>query len=121
MPERRSRADIVRYYLNNKEKELLKEESAWSKIFEASGVVDPNAQNELEATEAKTVVQTLLSNLEDRERTVIELRFLQGLSLREAAPKVGVSSEMVRQIEFSALGKLRTLIGVNEQIGKLSS
>ena len=63
----------------------------------------------IEKNETKQLVQKLLARLDDRARKVIELRFLEDLSLAEIAPLVGVSIERVRQIIESNLPKLRQL------------
>jgi RNA polymerase sigma factor (sigma-70 family) len=55
----------------------------------------------------------LLGHLTERERTVICRRFGIGQpeeTLREVAPRLGVSAERVRQIEQESLAKLNTLV-----------
>lgn len=47
-----------------------------------------------------------LSHLTDRERTIIELRYLKGLSLAEVGKEFNVTRERIRQIEAKALKKL---------------
>ncbi len=58
-------------------------------------------------------VETMLNSLDDRLRLVLELRFgLSGQtpqSLVEVGKELGVTSERARQLEVSALDKLRTL------------
>lgn len=51
-----------------------------------------------------------LKKLNDRERTIIEERFLSGKpkKLRELGDKFGVSKERIRQIEISALKKIKS-------------
>ena len=45
--------------------------------------------------------------LHDREQKVLELRFRQGLTLKEVAQEQAVSTERIRQIEAKALRKMR--------------
>ncbi len=59
----------------------------------------------------KEMVQTSLGNLSDKEREVLEMRFglLDGVnrSLEEISSRFGLTRERIRQIEASALRKLR--------------
>lgn len=55
-------------------------------------------------------VRDLLNHLDDRERTVISLRFWDGLTLDEVGARVNLRKERVRQIEAKALRKLRWAI-----------
>ena len=56
----------------------------------------------------------LLKRLDDRERTILEMRFgLSGgqpLTLEEVSQKIGRTRERVRQIQNQALGKLKVLL-----------
>ena len=45
--------------------------------------------------------------LHDREQKVLELRFRQGLTLKETGAEFGVTTERIRQIEAKALRKMR--------------
>ncbi|MGC9309992.1 MAG: sigma-70 family RNA polymerase sigma factor [Candidatus Nanoarchaeia archaeon] len=45
--------------------------------------------------------------LRENEKTILQMRYLQGMSLRRVGHHVGLSSERVRQIENSALDKMR--------------
>lgn len=51
-----------------------------------------------------------LARLRRQERRVIRLRFVDGLTLHEVGDRLGFSRERARQIEASALGKLRTFV-----------
>ena len=58
-------------------------------------------------------VPTLLGHLSDRERTVVCSRYGLGQreqTLRELAPRLGVSAERVRQIEQESLAKLHAVV-----------
>ncbi len=65
-------------------------------------------------------IEKLLEKMNPREREILELRF--GLkdgevhTLNEAAQKFNITRERVRQIETSALKKLRNLIGSSETL-----
>ncbi|MBX9975201.1 sigma-70 family RNA polymerase sigma factor [Cytobacillus firmus] len=67
----------------------------------------------IEQQDLRTKIQTILSNLSDREQEVIKLRY--GLdddidrSLEVVGNIVGVTRERIRQIESKALGKLEKL------------
>ena len=47
------------------------------------------------------------AKLKDREKDIIENRYMDKLSLTETAKKWGVSRERIRQVESVALNKLR--------------
>jgi RNA polymerase primary sigma factor len=67
------------------------------------------AEERLEAEEERAVAWRLMGRLDDRERTILMLRFgLEGdpLTLEEVGRRLGVTRERVRQIEAAALRKL---------------
>lgn len=76
-------------------------------------IVDEYAQNPEDASISSAMegaVQCLLSGTTDKERQVLQMRFgFEGdpMSLEAIAKVMGLSRERVRQIEGSALGKLR--------------
>jgi RNA polymerase sigma factor (sigma-70 family) len=84
-------------------------------------VADPRAEDGFDRVADRLLVPhlaALLAGLSDRERRIIRGRFgLTGpeRTLREVAAEVGVSAERVRQIEHSALAKMRevALAGVD--------
>ncbi len=75
----------------------------------------------LDEEKLQTRLQRALKRLSTRERKALELRF--GLkdgnerSLRETGELLGCSGERVRQIQFGALEKLRSLEGLSEFMG----
>jgi RNA polymerase primary sigma factor len=74
-------------------------------------VMDRHARAEegVEAEEERAVAWRLMGRLDDRERTIVMLRFgLEGepLTLEEIGCRLGVTRERVRQIEAGALLKL---------------
>ncbi|HEY2320231.1 MAG TPA: sigma-70 family RNA polymerase sigma factor [Solirubrobacteraceae bacterium] len=75
---------------------------------------DEPAQDPYERVDQRELARTvpnLLAYLNERERIVIRSRYGLGRpvqTLREVAPKLGVSAERVRQIEHDALEKLHT-------------
>jgi RNA polymerase primary sigma factor len=77
-------------------------------------IEDANAESPATAAmeaDLKDQVDTVLSTLRPRERRVIQLRFGLGdghqRALDEVARRMGTSRETVRQLERTALGKLR--------------
>ena len=53
----------------------------------------------------------VLSNLSEKERGVIELRYLSEFSVRETAESLGMSESNVKVITHRALNKLRVSVG----------
>lgn len=60
-------------------------------------------------------VRDLLNHLDDRERTIIILRFWHGLTLEEVGLKIHVTKETVRKVESRALRKLRWVIDAKDR------
>jgi RNA polymerase sigma-32 factor len=75
---------------------------------------DPAAQVEEaeSADDSSTRLRGALSLLDERSRDIVERRWMaeDKATLHELAGKYGVSAERIRQIESSALGKLRGLM-----------
>jgi RNA polymerase sigma-32 factor len=75
---------------------------------------DPAAQVEEaeSADDSSTRLRGALSLLDERSRDIVERRWMaeDKATLHELAGKYGVSAERIRQIEASALGKLRGLM-----------
>lgn len=60
-------------------------------------------------------VNELLSQLSDRYRQVLELRFLRGYSIQETAAALDLSPENVKVIQHRALAKAVTLEGTRHE------
>jgi len=58
--------------------------------------------------EVHATLMKQLKTLTEREQQVIEYRFFDGMSLREAGKLMGCTRERIRQIEAKAFRKLRT-------------
>ena len=77
-----------------------------------------SVKSEIDTFFKREEIDSLLSNLSDRERQVLDLRF--GVSsgspqtLAEIAEELKISRERVRQVEEKALKKLRTFVAENE-------
>lgn len=61
----------------------------------------------LEGSDDRLLVRQLLSTLPERERTIVELRFYEGLSQSEIAEQVGVSQVHVSRLLRSSLSALQ--------------
>jgi RNA polymerase sigma-32 factor len=94
--------------------ELEDEETYSPAAYLPAPDADPAAQVE-EAESAETSADRLrgaLSRLDARSRDIVEKRWISEdkATLHQLAAQYGVSAERIRQIESSALGKLRTLV-----------
>lgn len=73
----------------------------------------PQPQEELVRKELNNAIDRLLSNLTERQRTILRLHFgmEDGVchSLEEIGQKLGISKERVRQVEKQAMDKLQAL------------
>ncbi|MBX5476517.1 MAG: RNA polymerase sigma factor [Clostridia bacterium] len=61
---------------------------------------------------AKRRVERLLLRLPEKQRTVLELRFLEGLSVQETAARMGISETYVKVLQHRAL---RAAAGIEEE------
>ena len=83
-------------------------------------LADPPAQEAFERVPQQVLasqIPALLGHLTDRERTVICSRYGLGRreqTLREIAPRLGVSAERVRQIEQDSLAKLYAAVAPDQ-------
>ena len=57
--------------------------------------------------EERTVLGPLIKALPDRDRTVLELRFVEGLTQREVGQRIGVTQMQVSRILTRILGQMR--------------
>lgn len=82
-----------------------------------------NIKSEIDKFFKQEEVKSLLSNLGDREKQVLDMRFgiSDGVSntLAEIAEELSISRERVRQIEEKALKKLRTYVEESESLDYL--
>lgn len=66
-----------------------------------------NVRNEVEKSLLKGCVSKLLASLSSREKMILEMRYLQDLTLKEIGAECQISSNRVLQIQNKALRKLR--------------
>lgn len=76
---------------------------------------EPSAQMEIDQTENNSLssLKKALLSLDDRSRLILEERWLkdkEASTLHELAGKLGVSAERIRQIEQSAMKKIKSLL-----------
>jgi RNA polymerase sigma-B factor len=70
--------------------------------------------------EARVVLRPLLSRLEDRDRTVLRLRFVDGLTQREVGEEIGVTQMQVSRILSRIFNTLRDEVGEVPEIARAS-
>ncbi len=73
------------------------------------GAEDPD----LERCEARVLIEPLLHDLDPRDRRVLQLRFVEGLTQREVGEQIGVTQMQVSRI------LTRVLAGLRERLGEL--
>jgi RNA polymerase sigma-B factor len=66
------------------------------------------------------VLRPLLARLEDRDRTVLRLRFVEGLTQREVGEEIGVTQMQVSRILSRIFATLRDEVGEVPEIARAS-
>ena len=84
------------------------------------GAPEPSEQMEIDQSESNslTSLKKALLSLDERSRLILEERWLkdkEASTLHELADKLGVSAERIRQIEQSAMKKIKSLLQSNIQ------
>jgi RNA polymerase sigma-B factor len=70
--------------------------------------------------EARVLLRPLLARLEDRDRTVLRLRFVDGLTQREVGEEIGVTQMQVSRILSRIFNTLRSEVGEVPEIAEAS-
>lgn len=72
--------------------------------------------DEIDSERIRAAVDGALFDLPDRDRDIIESRWLadEKMTLHQMSDKYGVSAERIRQIEMEALTKIRNIVGVRD-------
>jgi RNA polymerase sigma-B factor len=70
--------------------------------------------------EARVLLKPLLARLEERDRTVLKLRFVDGLTQREVGEEIGVTQMQVSRILSRIFETLRTEVGEVPEIARAS-
>ncbi|WP_457110697.1 sigma-70 family RNA polymerase sigma factor [Marmoricola sp. URHA0025 HA25] len=70
--------------------------------------------------EARVLLRPLLARLEDRDRTVLKLRFVDGLTQREVGEEIGVTQMQVSRILSRIFETLRGEVGEVPEIAQAS-
>jgi RNA polymerase sigma factor (sigma-70 family) len=103
----------VRAYLVKTARTVLADH--WRRHYAAQEAATELAQVPVDAltkphnSAASERAERLLSLLPDQFRSILELRFLRGFSVREAASELGVTESNARVIQFRALRKAADL------------
>ncbi|GAC1401248.1 MAG: sigma-70 family RNA polymerase sigma factor [Chloroflexota bacterium] len=74
----------------------------------------PNGETNLVGAGAERRVAAVLSRLDERDQTVLRLRFLEGYSVTEAAQALGVSEGNLKVLQHRALKKAAAQSGEKE-------
>lgn len=72
--------------------------------------VTPTTTNELDFTDDRLVIEEAIRDFSPREREVIELRFLKGMTQIEIAKKLGISQVQVSRLLRRTLKKIQDKI-----------
>lgn len=88
------------------EDDLVRLESTIARAEEETAA-DPGS-SELEASEARLLLAGAFRTLDDMDRTILYLRFVQERSRREVADQLGMSQSALARRTNAALSKLRT-------------
>ena len=70
----------------------------------------PSPERELHDAQVRELVGSFLAELEPRERRLVELRYVEGMSQRDAAVELGLGRQRIRTQEKLLRGKLLTYL-----------
>jgi len=77
----------------------------------------PTPEMNAEHAEISAYLQQILFLLDDNERTVVELYYFEGRTMREIGEHMGVTESRVSQIHTKVLSRLRRLINRDKLLG----
>ena len=84
------------------------------------GSVLGGADPDYDSCEARVMLRPLLATLDRRDRTVLRLRFVEGLTQREVGERIGVTQMQVSRILSRILSTLKDGIGDVPDIARAS-
>lgn len=96
-------------------KRRKREASRTISLQDWDGVMEVKGDGEIEAVEAGELLHHLLAQLPPRDRLVLTLRYLEDMSVEEAAENTGWSGAMVKVQTHRARKKLRALLEKTEE------
>ncbi|MBE6887379.1 MAG: sigma-70 family RNA polymerase sigma factor [Ruminococcaceae bacterium] len=67
-----------------------------------------SSENFEEAFQSKVIMQDVLHNLRQREKRIMNLRFIKGKTQTEVAREIGISQAQVSRIEKNVIGYIKT-------------
>lgn len=71
-----------------------------------------SSENFEEAFQSKVIMQDVLHNLKQREKRIMNLRFIKGKTQTEVAKEIGISQAQVSRIEKNVIGYIKTQLEV---------
>ncbi len=71
-----------------------------------------SSENFEDAFQSKIIMQDVLHNLKDREKHIMNLRFIKGKTQTEVAKEVGISQAQVSRIEKNIIGYIKTQLEI---------
>ena len=71
-----------------------------------------SSENFEEAFQSKIIMQDVLHNLKEREKHIMNLRFIKGKTQTEVAKEVGISQAQVSRIEKNIIGYIKTQLEI---------
>ena len=66
-----------------------------------------SSENFEEAFQSKIIMQDVLHNLKQREKHIMNLRFIKGKTQTEVAKEIGISQAQVSRIEKNVIGYIK--------------
>ena len=117
---RSPRADEIAEKLNVRMEDVLEaiEIHAHRTLSLEDGAIDASEEDAaLEAFETREQLSSAMQALDEKQQTVIRMRFFENLSQREIAQRLNISQMTVSRTERSALNKLKQIINESGENG----
>ena len=71
-----------------------------------------SCENFEDAFQSKVIMQDVLHNLKQREKRIMNLRFIKGKTQTEVAKEIGISQAQVSRIEKNVIGYIKTQLEI---------
>lgn len=105
-------AEMGKTDMNNERREKRHQQSLDKSLVHGWDIPDPNSDIAVlaEQNEDKEALKNALEQLTEKQKTILTLFEIDGLSMHEIGRKLGLNKDMVREHYLSAIKKVKKLL-----------